>query len=164
MIAIQQAKTVDFSLIREIAFQTWPATYSAILSKEQLNFMLSKFYSLKNLQLNTQQNQLFYIIFENKIPLGFLGIEHNFDAKPITKIHKIYILPNNQGKGIGKVAIDFVIEAASKNQNNKIILNVNRFNNAVLFYQKMDFKIVREIDIEIGNGYLMEDFVMEMTI
>jgi ribosomal protein S18 acetylase RimI-like enzyme len=164
MIAIQQAKTVDFSLIREIAFQTWPATYSAILSKEQLNFMLSKFYSLKNLQLNTQQNQLFYIIFENKIPLGFLGIEHNFDAKPITKIHKIYILPNNQGKGIGKVAIDFVIEAASKNQNNKIILNVNRFNNAVLFYQKMDFKIVREIDIEIGNGYLMEDFVMELSI
>lgn len=164
MIAIRPAKKSDFTVIREIAFQTWPATYGEILSTEQLRFMLNKFYSLENLQLNVEQNQLFFIISENEIPLGFLGIEHHFDKKPITKIHKIYILPNNQGKGIGKLAIDFVIKSALENQNNKIILNVNRFNRAVQFYQKMDFKIIQEIDIEIGDGYLMEDFVMELPL
>lgn len=163
MIAIRQAIENDFDLIRAIAYQTWPATYGAILSKAQLDFMLNKFYALENLKLNTQQNQLFFIISENEMPLGFLGIEHHFEEKPITKIHKIYILPKNQGKGIGKAAIDFVVQKAVENQNNKIILNVNRFNNAVQFYQKMDFKIVKEIDIEIGNGYLMEDFVMELS-
>jgi ribosomal protein S18 acetylase RimI-like enzyme len=164
MIAIRQAKKTDFSLIREIAFRTWPSTYGSILSKEQLDFMLNIFYSLENLALNVNQNQSFFIISENEIPLGFLGIEHHFEEKPITKIHKIYILPNNQGKGIGKSAIDFVIKSALENQNDKIILNVNRFNKAVAFYQKMDFKIIQEIDIEIGNGYLMEDFVMEMSL
>jgi ribosomal protein S18 acetylase RimI-like enzyme len=164
MIAIRQAKATDFSLIRKIAFSTWPATYGEILSTEQLRFMLNKFYSLENLKLNVEQNQLFYIISEFEIPLGFLGIEHYFEGNPITKIHKIYVLSNNQGKGIGKLAIDFVIKSALENQNNKIILNVNRFNNAVLFYQKMNFKIVQEIDIVIGNGYLMEDFVMEMSL
>jgi|LauGreDrversion2_2_1035103.scaffolds.fasta_scaffold15855_1 GNAT superfamily N-acetyltransferase len=164
MITIRQAKTTDFRIIREIAFQTWPITYGAILSKEQLHFMLNKFYSLEYLHLNAQQNQLFFIILENEIPLGFLGIEHYFDKKPITKIHKIYVLPNEQGNGIGKSAIDFVVKSALENHSNKVILNVNRFNKAVSFYQKMDFKIFQQIDIAIGNDYLMEDFVMERLL
>ena len=104
MITIRQAIATDFDIIREIAFQTWPITYGAILSKEQLCFMLNKFYSLEYLNLNAQQNQLFFIISENEIPLGFLGIEHHFDKKSITKIHKIYVLPDRQRKGIGKSA------------------------------------------------------------
>lgn len=164
MITIDPAKASDFKLIQTIAYRTWPETYGGILSKKQLDFMLDKFYSLENLQLNVTQNQLFYIIYDNEIPMGFLGIQHHFEAKPITKIHKIYILPNNQGKGVGKLAIEFVIYNALKNTSEKIILNVNRFNKAVLFYQKMNFKIVQEIDISIGNDYLMEDFIMEMSL
>ena len=164
MITIRQAKATDFGLIREIAYQTWPVTYGTILSKEQLRFMLDKFYSLEYLHLNTQQNQLFFIISENEIPLGFVGMEHHFDKKPITKIHKIYVLPDKQGNGIGKSAIDFVVNSALENHNNKVILNVNRFNKAVQFYKKMDFKIIQQIDIEIGNDYLMEDFVMELSL
>ncbi len=164
MITIRQAIATDFDIIREIAFQTWPITYGAILSKEQLCFMLNKFYSLEYLNLNAQQNQLFFIISENEIPLGFLGIEHHFDKKSITKIHKIYVLPDRQRKGIGKSAIDFVVKSALENHSNKVILNVNRFNQAVSFYQKMDFKIVQQIDIAIGNNYLMEDFVMERLL
>ena len=164
MITIRQAKVIDFGIIREIAFQTWPVTYGTILSKEQLRFMLDKFYSLEYLHLNAQQNQLFFIISENEIPMGFLGVEHHFDKKPITKIHKIYVLPDKQGNGIGKSAIDFVVNSALENHSNKVILNVNRFNKAVQFYQKMDFKIIQQIDIEIGNGYLMEDFIMELSL
>ena len=164
MITIRQAKATDFDIIREIAFQTWPITYGAILSKEQLCFMLNKFYSLEYLNLNAQQNQLFFIISENEIPLGFVGMEHHFDKKSITKIHKIYVLQDRQRKGIGKSAIDFVVKSALENHSNKVILNVNRFNQAVSFYQKMDFKIVQQIDIAIGNNYLMEDFVMERLL
>jgi GNAT superfamily N-acetyltransferase len=164
MITIRQAKATDFGIIREIAYQTWPVAYGTILSKVQLRFMLDKFYSLEYLYLNTQQNQLFFIISENEIPLGFVGMEHHFDKKPITKIHKIYVLPDKQGNGIGKSAIDFVVNSALENHSNKVILNVNRFNKAVQFYQKMDFKIIQQIDIEIGNGYLMEDFIMELSL
>lgn len=164
MIAIESARSSDFNLIQTFAYRIWPETYGGILSKEQLDFMLDKFYSLENLQLNVTQNQLFYIIYDNEIPTGFLGIEHRFEAKPITKIHKIYILPDNQGNGIGKTVIDLVILNALKNNSEKIILNVNRFNRAVLFYQKMNFKIVQKVDISIGNNYLMEDFIMEMSL
>ena len=45
-----------------------------------------------------------------------------------------------------------------------IELNVNRFNKAIYFYQKNQFEIVEEVDIEIGNGYLMEDYVMKRNL
>ena len=81
-----------------------------------------------------------------------------------TKIHKIYILPNNQGKGIGKICIDFVIDLAKVRLFEKVTLNVNKFNKALSFYEKNGFNIVKDVDIEIGNGFLMEDFIMEKSI
>lgn len=160
-VRIREASSLDFPIIQNIAHQTWPETYGQILSKVQLDFMLNKFYALDYLQLNLNNNHIFYIIEENEIPIGFIGIEHNCEGKLSTKIHKIYILSNNQGKGIGKLAIDFVMDLSKQNNSKTLILNVNRFNKAIVFYQKMDFKIIQEVNIEIGNGYLMEDFVMQ---
>ena len=164
MISIRKTSPPDFPIIQSIAYQTWPETYGQILSKAQLNFMLDKFYALDFLKLNSDNNQLFYIIEENQKPIGFIGIEHNFEGKLITKIHKLYVLPNNQGKGIGKLIISFIADLAKKSQSECLILNVNRFNKATIFYQKTGFKIIQEVNIEIGNGYLMEDFVMEKQI
>ena len=164
MISIRKTSPPDFPIIQSIAYQTWPETYGQILSKAQLNFMLDKFYALDFLKLNSDNNQLFYIIEENQKPIGFIGIEHNFEGKLITKIHKLYVLPDNQGKGIGKLIINFIADLAKKSHSECLILNVNRFNKATIFYQKTGFKIIQEVNIEIGNGYLMEDFVMEKQI
>ena len=53
---------------------------------------------------------------------------------------------------------------ALENNSASVILNVNRFNKALSFYERMGFKVIDEVNIEIGNGYLMEDYVMEKTI
>jgi len=164
MIAIETASAKDFPVIQSIAYNTWPETYGQILSKAQLDYMLDRFYSLDNLALNLKNDHQFYVIYEDEMPLGFIGIEHNHNDEFVTKIHKIYMLPSYQGKGIGKLTIDFIIGIALKNQSQKLRLNVNKFNKAMIFYQKLGFEIVEVIDIEIGNGYLMEDFVMEKTL
>ena len=164
MITIREASTNDIAIIQNIAYQTWPETYGEILSKAQLDFMLNKFYSEENLVSNFRNNHLFFIIEDHKFPIGFLGIEHNYNNEMATKIHKIYILPNNQGKGIGKICIDFVIDLAKVKGLEKVTLNVNKFNKALNFYEKNGFKIIKDVDIEIGNGFLMEDFIMEKSI
>ncbi len=98
------------------------------------------------------------------MPQGFLGIEHFHNSEKVTKIHKIYILPNNQGKGIGKLAIDFIANLAKDNQSEKLRLNVNKFNKAIDFYKKIGFSIADEVVIEIGNAWVMDDYVMEKSI
>jgi diamine N-acetyltransferase len=164
MISIREASSIDFPIIQDIAYNTCPKTYGPILSKAQLEYMLDKFYSLDYLQANVAANQDFFIIEENTIPLGFLGIQHQYNEEWVTKIHKIYILPNNQGKGIGKLAIDFAENLALENCSKILLLNVNKFNKAIDFYRKIGFEVTDEVVIEIGNGYVMDDYVMEILI
>ncbi len=161
---ILEAKPKDLQLIQELAYKIWPDTYGKILSEEQLNFMLQKFYALDFLEVQMNSGQNFLLIEDENVTYGFASYELNYDNSGNTKIHKIYVLPETQGKGIGKKLIDYIIEKAVLNTNSAVILNVNRFNKALGFYEKIGFKIVETVDIEIGNGYLMEDYIMQMDI
>ncbi|WP_264537234.1 GNAT family N-acetyltransferase [Flavobacterium sp. N1736] len=165
MITISEATINDIKLIQNIVHITWPITYGEILSKEQLDYMLDLFYSDEALtdQYNKKE-QLFYMIYEDKTNIGFIGIEHNYKEENTTKIHKIYLLPETQGKGIGKKVINAIAKMALENNSKVLSLNVNRFNSALSFYKKIGFEVVDEVNIEIGNGYLMEDYVMEKKI
>jgi ribosomal protein S18 acetylase RimI-like enzyme len=165
MIAITAATINDIKLIQEIAHTTWPITYGEILSKEQLDYMLDLIYSDEALTNQyDKKEQLFYLISEEEVTLGFIGIEHNYKEEAVTRIHKIYLLPETQGKGIGKKVIDEIEKLGLENNSKALSLNVNRFNSALGFYKKIGFEITDEVNIEIGNGYLMEDYVMEKKI
>ena len=165
MITISQATAEDIKTIQEITYITWPITYGKILSKEQLDYMLDLFYS--DAALNDQfekKEQLFYLILEDEATLGFIGIEHNYKNESVTKIHKIYLLPETQGKGIGKKVIEKIEKLALENHSIALFLNVNRSNSALSFYKKLGFKVIDEVNIDIGKGYLMEDYVMEKKL
>ncbi len=164
MIHIVKATTEDLPTIAEIARKTWPVAYGEILSQAQLEYMLNAFYSKESLQTNMGNGHEFILAIENDIVLGFASFEHQYQHKAKTKIHKIYMLPESQGKGLGKLLIATIEKTAIDNGSNNLLLNVNRFNKALGFYQKIGFSIIEEINIEIGLGYLMEDYIMEKKI
>lgn len=165
MITISEATTEDIKTIQEITYKTWPITYGKILSKTQLDYMLDLFYSDEAL-INQfeKKEQLFYLISEDEATFGFIGIEHNYKNKTVTKIHKIYLLPETQGKGIGKKVIEQIEKMALENHSTVLSLNVNRFNTALSFYKKIGFEIIDEVNIDIGNGYFMEDYILEKSL
>jgi len=165
MITISEAGLSDIKTIQEITNITWPITYGEILSKEQLDYMLGLFYSDEALTKQIEnKEQLFYLISDTESTIGFIGIEHHYKNEAITKVHKIYLLPETQGKGIGKMVINKIEKMALENNSATLVLNVNRFNSALSFYKKIGFEIKETVDIEIGKGYLMEDYVMEKKI
>ncbi len=164
MITISRATTKDISSIQAIAQQTWPVTYSAILSATQLDYMMDLIYSEFSLTQQFQGKQLFYLVTDYDKTIAFFAIEHQYQNKEVTRIHKIYLLPETQGRGVGKHLIAYITTLALE-QNSKILsLNVNRFNKALHFYQKIGFKSIKVENIEIGNGFLMEDYRMEKEI
>ncbi|MEN9909721.1 MAG: hypothetical protein RLZZ540_2870 [Bacteroidota bacterium] len=164
MISIVRATVADLNSITEIAHKTWPLTYGKILSPAQLDYMLNAFYSDEALRANIENGHEFILAKEADIVLGFASFEPHYEDGNTTKIHKIYILPETQGKGIGKLLIAAIAQFAKENNSSSLLLNVNRFNKALTFYQKLGFKIIQEIDIELDFGYLMEDYVMEKRI
>ena len=146
--------------IQEIAKKTWPVAYGDILKKEQLEYMLDRFYSFSSLSASLNDGHLYYLYTENEVPLGFVSIQFMEDGRSM-KIHKLYVLPNQQGKGIGEKLFQTAVSRMLDDGFKRLFLNVNRFNSALQFYLRMEMKIQKEENIDIGNGYWMEDFVME---
>lgn len=163
MITVSPVLPAEFPIIRHIAERTWPVTYGNILSPEQLVYMIAKLYSDEKLHRDASAGHVFWFARENDEVLGFIGVEHGLERQ-YSKLHKIYILPEAQGKGIGALLMEkaesLALEAGSK----YLILNVNRFNKARYFYEKRGFTIKSLEDIDIGEGFLMEDYVMEKEL
>jgi GNAT superfamily N-acetyltransferase len=165
MIIITEATPKDFKTIQQIAHTAWPSAYGEILSKSQIDFMLESMYALDVLNTNfNNKKHRFLLLNEFENPIGFASYEHHYLDTNCTRLHKLYLLPENQGKGFGKLLLDRIVALAKENKSDKISLNVNRFNKACVFYQKMGFEIVAEENLFIGNGYFMEDYKMEKKL
>ncbi len=168
MIEIEKVYHTDtdkFQIIITIAQETWPTTYGEILSSDQLEYMFDMMYSTKSLlEQAAKKNQQFILIKEDNKYLGFASYEIDCMGTNKTKVHKIYIAPSAQGKGIGKKLIDFITLESQKQHEIAIVLNVNKFNKAIHFYTKIGFTKVKEEVIAIGNGYVMDDYVMERML
>ena len=165
MLLLAEAAIQDFKTIREIAYKSWPNTYGSILSKEQIDYMLDLFYSEKTLLKNlNEKGHRFLLVNEGEVCLGFASYEHNYLNQNCTRLHKIYLLPEAQGKGAGKLLIEAVENLAKENQSVLVSLNVNKFNKAISFYKKIGFQVVSDEEILLEHGYKMEDYKMEKKL
>ncbi|WP_205512054.1 GNAT family N-acetyltransferase [Longitalea arenae] len=163
MINIRYATVEDLITIERLAREIWPVTYGEILSPDQLAYMLELIYSNSSLrkQLLDQQH-IFLIVESGGKPVAFAS--YSTIEPGISKLHKIYVHPHTQGLGIGKKLIDHVIEQLQTGGIHTLRLNVNRSNKARFFYEKLGFTVVKEEDIDIGNGYFMIDYIMEKKL
>ena len=162
MIHLEKINKKQLPIVKDLAYAIWPSAYREILSAEQLNYMLDNFYSIENLENQMDKGQVFELLFEDSNVVGYLSYEFNCKETGLLKIHKIYLLPETQGKGFGKFMIDEVIKIAKENQQKGIFLNVNKYNKAQFFYNKLGFNISKEEVIDIGNNYIMDDYQMEL--
>jgi len=161
---IREATVNDVEAIREIAEKTWRQVYAPILAKEQLDFMLAEIYSPEKLTSQITNNiQTFLMLIEGDEPVAFAAYSPRDEDPAIYKLHKLYCLPQTQGKGYGKILINQVIANTITAGIHTLDLNVNRYNNAKSFYEKMGFEVAYEEDVPIGK-YWMNDFVMRKEL
>lgn len=152
------------SIIKQLAYQIWPHAYGKILEVNQITYMLKLFYNEEALLKQFESGQKFILIEQDDTYLGFAAYEFNCKSTNKTKLHKIYVLPETQGKGVGKQLLDYVENQAKYKNEKAVFLNVNKYNTAQKFYQNLGYKIVDEEVIEIGNGYVMDDYIMEKPL
>lgn len=161
-ITLRRASDEDILLVRELSLQVWPATYASILSREQIDYMMNLMYSEAALHQQMKDDHRFLIVYNAGIPIGFASYSQ---LEPgVFKLHKIYIITLQQGRGTGRYVIDQIIERIREEGGTLLRLNVNRNNSAKDFYEKLGFVAVREEDLPIGNGYFMNDYVMEKVL
>jgi diamine N-acetyltransferase len=163
-LSIRPAELDDINTIGFLAQQIWPDTYREILSTEQLRYMMNLFYSPASLRKQmVDDRHMFLVVEQEDEPIGFASWSDT-DEPGIYKLHKLYVLPGRQGKGLGRALLQFIYDAIRPEGATALRLNVNRHNKARLFYERMGFAVIREEDINIGKGYYMNDYVMEIPV
>jgi diamine N-acetyltransferase len=159
---IRNADKEDIPLIRELTFQVWPQTYSSLLSQDQIAYMLALMYSPESLERQMSEGCHFILISDEEKPVGFAAYQHM--GNDIWKLHKLYVLPSQQGKGGGRYVMDHILKEIKKKGALALQLQVKRDNPARSFYENLGYRIIYEADFDIGNGYFMKDFVMEKRL
>ncbi len=163
---LQKADYNDISLIQEIARKSWEAAYHDILSQAQMDYMLENMYSYNEIAAHLKNPNYHYFLIIDEISNsaeGFVGFENHYEDET-TKLHRIYLTPESKGKGFGKMALQFLKQQIEEAGDKRIILNVNKENSARQFYESQGFKVYDEGVFDIGNGYVMDDYLMEFTL
>ena len=165
MISLRKGTEKDILSIQAIGTTTYGPTYVHLLGQDQVDYMLGKFYSVSALTAQFIEGHLFLIASEGSKDLGFAsyGIIEK-EKERIVKLHKLYVLPEAHGRGLGKFLINEVRDKAKDAGAKSLQLNVNRYNKAKDFYERAGFKIKETVDVEIGNGFFMNDYVMELPL
>jgi GNAT superfamily N-acetyltransferase len=164
MIKIRHATLADVAAIHLLAHKIWWPTYATILEKEQIQFMLDLFYAEEKLKKQISSGkQSFILLTENELPVAFAAFAGDEQNEGVMILEKIYCLPETQGKGYGRQLLDFVATQARLAGKSILQLYVHRQNKARSFYEKMDFKVVKEVDRPLDK-YLLTDFVMQKEL
>ena len=121
--------------------------------------MLDKMYSPASLRNQMDAGSQFIVVYDEDEPAGFAAY---FEKAPsVFKLDKIYVLLSQQGKGTGRFMIDHIVDEIRRRGATALQLQVNRHNKAKNFYERLGFVVIDEKDFDIGDGYFMNDYVME---
>jgi ribosomal protein S18 acetylase RimI-like enzyme len=161
---IRKAGIDQIETIRSLSREIWMEVYPSIISVEQIEYMLDLIYSVDALKHQIQeQGHAFILLTENDTPIGYASYSKK---EPITnglfRLHKFYLQPAYHGKGLGKGMLNEIIKDVISQSGNSLELNVNKYNPTLGFYKKNGFSIISEEVIDIGNGYVMDDYIMEL--
>ncbi|WP_304543163.1 GNAT family N-acetyltransferase [Sulfurimonas microaerophilic] len=163
-ISFEQVTTTEqIDTVTQLANTIWQEHYTPIIGAEQVDYMLKTFHSEDTISNEIKNKGYeYFLIIKDTTPIGYIGI--NIEEQKLF-LSKFYILFSYRKNGFGRLSIDFLKQLARSFELTKITLTVNKHNlNTITAYQKMNFQITAEVCADIGKGYVMDDYKMELCI
>ena len=158
--------------VSELAKEIWTEHYTPLIGSAQTEYMISNFQSAERIKKDiAEKGYSYFAVYGEKNPVGYFALQP--DEKGVF-ISKIYVLKEYRQRGIATKIIQFSLNFAKeavKSEKTKfnaaayekpcMWLTVNKGNlGSIEFYKKKGFEISEEIVTDIGNGFVMDDYVM----
>ncbi|MDP2088667.1 MAG: GNAT family N-acetyltransferase [Flavobacteriaceae bacterium] len=159
---IKAHKIADYKLIAQLAATIWREHYTSIIGSNQVEYMLAKYQSASAIEEQVKLGFNYFMVTYQEKPVAYLSFKEEIDSLFLSKI---YVLSNYRGMNIGKTAMVFIEKKAVEIGCNKISLTVNKYNtSSINIYEKIGFQNMGSIINDIGNGFVMDDYIMEKII
>ncbi|WP_010252673.1 GNAT family N-acetyltransferase [Myroides injenensis] len=153
----------NIHLIAPLAEKIWQKTYSSIISQEQIAFMLPMMYSNQRISDEISKGYIWKILFDGTTAIGYIDYVLEEDNRVF--LSKIYLDTQRQQKGLGRILLQEVIRFAKDREATAIYLTVNKQNEkAINFYKRNNFHCIKSETFDIGNGYVMDDYIYQLDL
>jgi ribosomal protein S18 acetylase RimI-like enzyme len=155
--------TEEMAEVAQLAAEIWREYYVSIITIEQIEYMIGKFQSVSAIEDQIhRQGYEYYFIHNGDSVVGYMSVKQEENKLFLSKF---YISKEHRGRGYASQASAFLEELCKDRNLSHIWLTVNRYNTSTIkVYEKKGFQIVREQLADIGNGFVMDDFIMEKEI
>lgn len=159
-ISIVPLMSDDVDVLVPLARRIWHAHYPGIITVEQIDYMLEKGYSREVVLDEMERQGITWLkILDGTAMIGFVSVGPYGEG--VMKLHKLYLLPEYHGRGIGATALQEVERLAIGRKTDRLVLNVNKHNTkSIRAYQRAGWHVAEEVCVDIGGGFVMDDYVM----
>lgn len=153
----------DIQTIADIAEVIWHQHFTPIIGEAQVNYMVEKFQSYPALTSQIRNDGYEYFIIESShTPCGYIGVHQEEKALFLSKL---YIKKEFRGQHLATQGLEFLINQCKERNLEKIWLTCNKHNdNTLKIYDHLGFKITDEQVADIGNGFVMDDYILTYCI
>ncbi|MBQ9689095.1 MAG: pyridoxamine kinase [Candidatus Methanomethylophilaceae archaeon] len=152
---------LEISLTAGLAAKIWSEGYRDLLSKEQIDYMVNRFQSSDAIKKAIEEGYVYCLIRSGDLDIGYVGYRMEEDRMFLSKI---YVDGEHRGMGVASKCFSFLKDRCREKDLNKIYLKVKRDNvRAINAYKANGFVIVDEADTPIGDGFEMNDYILELT-
>lgn len=161
LINFKNVRLDDALTVADIAAPIWREYYTPIIGKSQVEYMLTNLQSESAIKHQLQQGVEYLIVEHANNSIGYIATQ---PKRTHLFLSKFYLSSAYRGKGIARQMLDHVIDIAHEKKCNAIELTINKYNPTLAIYQKLGFENVESITIDIGGGYIMDDYRMLKTL
>lgn len=161
---LRQAKTdSEIQDIAILANEIWHQHFIPIIGEAQVEYMVEKFQSYPAIKSQIENDGYeYYQIFSGHTMAGYTGIHQENNALFLSKL---YIKKDFRGQHLATKALGFLIQLCKERGLGKIWLTCNKYNsNTLAVYDHLGFVITDEQVADIGNGFVMDDYILTYTV
>ncbi|HEV8330861.1 MAG TPA: GNAT family N-acetyltransferase [Steroidobacteraceae bacterium] len=153
----------QLDVIAGLAREIWYEYYVPLIGRAQVDYMVSTFQSSEAMAQQMRDGYEYFMTERDGRSIGYCAVQAQA-AQGSLFVSKLYLLRDARGAGTGRVCMEFIEQLARRRGLSLLWLTVNKGNPAVKAYERLGFRIAADLVMDIGGGYVMDDFRMEKQL
>ena len=157
---VEVTKEHDIAGLAILAAGIWREHYTAWLGERQVEYMLDRFQSEVALRQRLSEDYRYYWLLVGEQAVGYFGIKNEAERLYLSKY---YLRQRFRGQGLGRIMMKEIERQAQGLK--AIYLNVNKANHdSIEVYKRLGFALIGNQTIDIGHGFVMDDYIFEKPL
>lgn len=157
----------QLAVVAALAHEIWYEFYVPLIGRSQVDYMVGKFQNVAAMQSQIDQGYEYFLVKQadtggSMRDIGYCALQEQSGGSLF--LSKFYLVKSARGSGTGRKCMEFIEGLARRRELSLLWLTVNKGNPSVQAYQRLGFRIAADLVMDIGGGFVMDDYRMEKPL